>query len=190
MRSTRASEGQQTQPPGGRRLLPLQAHGSASSLASLLQKLPAVFPAHAGPCPPFLLSGMPAPPSTPGLLSFYTQLRHHLPPGRQGLCRPSDPCVDPICIFTFLPNSHPGSSQAQGVCPSFTPEPRTKPGPRSIMLVAFCFQLRYNWHVTLYAVQFSSVAQSCLTLCNPMNCSTPGLPVHHQLPEFTQTQVH
>ena len=39
-------------------------------------------------------------------------------------------------------------------------------------------------------VQFSSVAQSCLTLCNPMNCSPPGLPVHHQLPEFTQTQVH
>ena len=35
------------------------------------------------------------------------------------------------------------------------------------------------------SVQFSSVAQSCLTLCNPMNCSTPGLPVHHQLPEFT-----
>ena len=40
------------------------------------------------------------------------------------------------------------------------------------------------------SVQFSSVAQSCLTLCNPMNCSTPGLPVHHQLPEFTQTHVH
>ena len=39
-------------------------------------------------------------------------------------------------------------------------------------------------------VQFSSVAQSCPTLCNPMNGSTPGLPLHHQLPEFTQTQVH
>ena len=39
-------------------------------------------------------------------------------------------------------------------------------------------------------VQFSSVAQSCPTLCNPMNRSTPGLPVHHQLPEFTQTHVH
>ena len=38
--------------------------------------------------------------------------------------------------------------------------------------------------------QFSSVAQSCLTLCNPMNRSTPGLPVHHQLPGFTQTHVH
>ena len=38
--------------------------------------------------------------------------------------------------------------------------------------------------------QFSSVTQSCPTLCNPMNRSTPGLPVHHQLPEFTQTRVH
>ena len=38
--------------------------------------------------------------------------------------------------------------------------------------------------------QFSSVAQSCPTLCDPMNCSTPGLPVHHQLPEFTETHVH
>ena len=39
-------------------------------------------------------------------------------------------------------------------------------------------------------VQFSSVAQSCPTLCNPMNRSTPGLPIYHQLPEFTQTHVH
>ena len=39
-------------------------------------------------------------------------------------------------------------------------------------------------------VWFSSVAQSCPTLCNPMNCSTPSLPVHHQLPEFTQNHVH
>ena len=40
------------------------------------------------------------------------------------------------------------------------------------------------------SVQFSSVAQLCPTLCNSMNQSTPGLPVHHQLPEFTQTHVH
>ena len=39
-------------------------------------------------------------------------------------------------------------------------------------------------------IQFSSVAQSCPTLCDPMNRNTPGLPVHHQLPEFTQTHVH
>ena len=41
-----------------------------------------------------------------------------------------------------------------------------------------------------FPVQFSSVAQSCLTLCDPMNRCTPGLLVHHQLPEFTQTHVH
>ena len=39
-------------------------------------------------------------------------------------------------------------------------------------------------------LQFSSVTQSCLTLCNPMDCSMLGLPVHHQLPEFTETHVH
>ena len=42
----------------------------------------------------------------------------------------------------------------------------------------------------LMKVQFSSVTQSCPTLCDPMNHSTPGLPVHHQLPELTQTHVH
>ena len=49
---------------------------------------------------------------------------------------------------------------------------------------------RVTWKLTFSSVQFSSVSQSCLTLCNPMNCSTPGLPVHHQLSEFTQTHVH
>ena len=44
--------------------------------------------------------------------------------------------------------------------------------------------------MNLTSVQFSSVAQLCPTLCNPIvECSTPGLPVHHQLPEFTQTHV-
>ena len=48
------------------------------------------------------------------------------------------------------------------------------------------------WYISTmeYTVQFSSVAQSCPTLCDPMNRSTPGLPVHHQLREFTQTHVH
>ena len=44
--------------------------------------------------------------------------------------------------------------------------------------------------LSLISVQFSSVAQSCPTLCDPMDCSKPGLPVHCQLPEFTQTHVH
>ena len=45
-------------------------------------------------------------------------------------------------------------------------------------------------HSLRHSVQFSLVAQLCLTLCDPMCCSTPGLPVRHQLPEFTQTHVH
>ena len=42
----------------------------------------------------------------------------------------------------------------------------------------------------LMVARFSSVTQLCPTLCDPMDCSTPGLPVHHQLPEFSQTHVH
>ena len=45
-------------------------------------------------------------------------------------------------------------------------------------------------HLTVVLSQFSSFGQSCPTLCDPMNRSTPGLPVHHHLPEFTQTHVH
>jgi len=61
----------------------------------------------------------------------------------------------------------------------------------------------FNWSITALqgcvnfcctvmwiSYQFSSVAQSCPTICDPMNHSTPGLPVHHQLPEFTQTHVY
>ena len=55
-------------------------------------------------------------------------------------------------------------------------------------LILWCFKGLPWW--SSGSVQFSSVAQSCLTLCNPMDCSTPGLPVHHQLPELTQTHVH
>ena len=126
----RRSEGQQAPSPGGRRVPPLQARGSASLLVPCSRSCPRC-PLHTPGLVPLLLpSRMPAPPSTPGRLSFYTQLRHHLPPGRLGLCWPSDPCVDPMCIlFTFPRNIHPGSSSTQGVCPSSTPEPSTKPGP-------------------------------------------------------------
>ena len=59
-------------------------------------------------------------------------------------------------------------------------------------------KIQCGWHLWWWlhfrrkypSVQFSSVAQSCQTLCNPMNRSTSGLPVHHQLPESTQTHVH
>ena len=66
---------------------------------------------------------------------------------------------------------------------------------RSILSKRMGFQsLDRGWSFFVFffkgPVQFSSVAQSCPTLCDPMNRSTPGLPVHHQLPEFTQTHVY
>ena len=57
-------------------------------------------------------------------------------------------------------------------------------------LLKVLFFLHWVLLTPLSNIQFSSVAQSCPTVCNPMNRSTPGLPVHHQLPEFTQTHVH
>ena len=66
---------------------------------------------------------------------------------------------------------------------------RTWKQPRCPSAVEWIIKLRYIYTME-YSVQFSSVAQSCPTLCNLMNHSTPGLPVHHQLPEFTQTHVH
>ena len=60
------------------------------------------------------------------------------------------------------------------------------------LIFVFCpgFILNLFLISTGYSVQFSSVTQSCPTLCNPMNCSMPGLPVHHQLLKFTQTHTH
>ena len=57
-------------------------------------------------------------------------------------------------------------------------------------LVPFNLSLIKSIIELLYSVQFSSVTQSCPTLCDPMDHNTPGLPVHHQLLEFTQTHVH
>ena len=54
-----------------------------------------------------------------------------------------------------------------------------------LMVLSF-YKEDFFWRL----VQFSSVTQSCLTLCNPMDCSTPGFPVHHQLPEIAQTHGH
>ena len=76
------------------------------------------------------------------------------------------------------------------------PPPRdlTDPGIKPVSLMSPALAGRFfttsaTWEVPS-SVQFSSVALLCLTLCDPMNRSTPGLPVHHQLPEFTQTHVH
>ena len=57
--------------------------------------------------------------------------------------------------------------------------------PKAVSFHLYCLDA-----TTISYNQFSSVTQSCPTLCDPVNDSTPGLPVHHQLPEFTQTHVH
>ena len=54
----------------------------------------------------------------------------------------------------------------------------------------FMVQISHSYMTTGKIYCYCSVTQSCPTLCDPMNRSTPGLPVHHQLPEFTQTHVH
>ena len=77
-------------------------------------------------------------------------------------------------------------SQSQRQLSSFT---GSHLGPHGA-LSALCSAWVLVSHLFYTSAQFSSVAQSCPTLCDPMNRSTPGLPVHHQLPEFTQTHAH
>ena len=65
------------------------------------------------------------------------------------------------------------------------PSPGILPTQVSNLRLLLCRQILYH-----LSHQFSSVSQSCPTLCNPMDCSTPGLPVHHQLLKLAQTHVH
>ena len=88
------------------------------------------------------------------------------------------------CVLTAI-SSAPGCLQYTSGCISWGCLRSLEAGfdqDRSSLMLALSF--------FAHSVQFSSVAQSCLTLCDPMDCSTPGLPVHHQLPEFAQTHVH
>ena len=80
------------------------------------------------------------------------------------------PMVSFVCLF---------------VCFSFTSALIVK-----ISFLLLTLGLSISSFSSCFRCQFSSVTQSCPTLCNPMNCSTPGLHVHHQLQEFTQTHVH
>ena len=70
------------------------------------------------------------------------------------------------------------------------PDPEIEPMADGFFTNSTIWETRGGQSVQFSSVQFSSVAQSCPTLRDPMNCSTPGLPVHHQLLEFTQTHVH
>ena len=68
--------------------------------------------------------------------------------------------------------------------------PNCAPKLTDILLKQYQISLKCLDFLVEVSVQFSSVSHSCPTLCDSMNRSTPGLPVHHQLPEFTQTQIH
>ena len=83
----------------------------------------------------------------------------------------------------------PGNLNPSQIPSYLLPRPNQSPGPLKILYHFNSFQI-YPFTLSLLSQSFSSVTQSCPTLCDPMHCSTPGLPVHHQLPEFTQTHVH
>ena len=74
--------------------------------------------------------------------------------------------------------------------PENLPDSGIEPGILHSRQILYCLSHQGSPVLALNSVQFSSVTQSCLTLCNPMDCSTPGFPVHHQLLESTQTHVH
>ena len=102
------------------------------------------------------------------------------------VCAPSCPT-----LFNLCPWDSPGRNTARVAISSSrgSSQPRDQTHVSSIAYIAGRFFItRANWEALSQSV--TSVAQSCLTLCDPMNRSTPGLPVHHQLPEFTQTPVH
>ena len=75
--------------------------------------------------------------------------------------------------------SDPGTKTASLMSPTLAGSSLLLAPPRITMFISI-----------FYAVQFSSVTRSCLTLCDPMGCSKPGFPVYHQLAELSQTQVH
>ena len=72
--------------------------------------------------------------------------------------------------------------------------PNIKMNPPQVYMCSPSWKVFLNWSIVVYNIlqiqSVSSVVQSCLTVCDPMNHRTPGLPVHHQLLEFTQTHVY
>ena len=99
------------------------------------------------------------------------------------------------------PSQLPPCLQVPGLCLRISPDALLLPWPLPVLTGweaaaqpsqagGVCSQETEAHLAALESVPFSSGAQSCPALCDPVACSTPGLPVHHQLPEFTQTHVH
>ena len=103
---------------------------------------------------------------------------------------PLVPAPRPPPWYRFLPITQRSLCPARRLGPQ-PPDPALASAQgRSLSRSSHSFHILHLSCCCFSIAQFSSVAQSCPTLCDPMNRSTPGLPVHHQLPEFTQTHVH
>ena len=92
----------------------------------------------------------------------------------------------------YSPWNSPGQNTGVGSCSllqGIFPTQGSNPGLPHYRRILYCLSHQSRPRI-LEWVHFSSVAQSSLTLCNPMDCSTPGLLVYHHLPQFTQTPVH
>ena len=103
------------------------------------------------------------------------------------------PHLDGLQVYSS--NRSPGGPAGRllSVASGWSLRPTFLPGSQAtagLLLLRLHIHLASHSAFCIHSVQFSSVAQSCPTLCDPMDYSTPGLPVHHQLPEFTQTHVH
>ena len=92
--------------------------------------------------------------------------------------------VGPLKIFILLLSSHINS-----LCPFYFMDQICWSSPNFLNFHSVLIPISFHLPANVFS-SVSSVTQSCLTLCDPMDCSTPGLPVHHQLPESTQTHVH
>ena len=107
------------------------------------------------------------------------------PPQPSGLTQSLFECPEPHSKFPLAVYfTYRGPGKLFQIVSCGQQQPVDKP-PGILIKVCLFFSL-----VDMDSVQFSSVARSCLTLCDPMSRSTPGFPVHHHLPEFTQTHVH
>ena len=104
------------------------------------------------------------------------------------LCDPMEPTRLAPLFMEFSTQEY--SSGLLFPSPGDLPDPGTEPASLASPALVGGFFTTVPPGASKPSVQFSSVAQSCPTLCDPMNHSMPGLPVHHQLPEFTQTHVH
>ena len=93
-------------------------------------------------------------------------------------------CNSSSLAFHMMYSAYKLNQQGDNIQPCLTPFPILNQSSVPCLVL-----LLFDQH-TGFSVQFSSVTHSCPTLCDPMDCSTTGLPVHHQLPELAQTHVH